>query len=225
MPVHTTMVLALGLLTPASPPEAPRPVREGGVAATVRVSDPAAESVGTGVVIGVRDGYVYVLTAAHVLGPDAKPQVEVFGPRGEAPPDDWELVFRAAEPDLAVVRATAGRRDWPAARLAPPPAAGAAPPAAWSIGCDDGKDPRVAAVALTGVRLVRDKGKPRALFWEARGEGVTGRSGGPLLDADGRLIGVCSGTQEGLSYYAHRNEILAALDRHRLTKPFVAAGK
>jgi hypothetical protein len=36
---------------------------------------------------------------------------------------------------------------------------------------------------------------------------------------------VCSGTQEGKSYYAHPNEIRAALRDHRLTRPFVGAGK
>ena len=183
MPMPMTMVLALGLLGPAAPPEVPRPVREAGVAATVRVSDPAVESVGTGVVIGVRGGYVYVLTAAHVLGPDAKPRVETFGPKGEAPPDDWEVVLRAAGPDLAVVRATAGTREWPAARFAPAPPAGAAPPAAWSVGCDDGKDPRVEAVTLTGQRLVRPKrgdgpcsGRPRGRGCRA---GPAGRSWTP----------------------------------------------
>ena len=54
---------------------------------------------------------------------------------------------------------------------------------------------------------------------------MSGRSGGPLLDADGRLIGVCSGTQEGMNYYTHPDEIRGALQRHRLTRPFIEAGK
>jgi hypothetical protein len=220
--MHATMMLAL--LIPAAPPEVPRPVREAGVAATVRVGDPATGSVGTGVVLGARNGYVYVLTAAHVLGKDAKPRVETFGGKREAP-DDWEIVFRATESDLAVVRATAGTSEWPAVRLAPPPAAGAAAPAAWSIGCDDGKDPRVEAVTLTGQKFVRPKRGDGALFWEAKGEGVSGRSGGPLLDADGRLIGLASGTQEGKNYFTHLDEIRGALDRHRPTRAFAAGGK
>jgi S1-C subfamily serine protease len=217
--MNPTIAISLGLFALAAPPDVPGPVREGGLAATVRVSDPAAGSVGTGVVIGVRDGFVYVLTAAHVLGPDAKPQVEALTRPGAVaeggPHDSCELVFRAAESDVAVVRLPAGKRDWPAARLAPPPVGGTTPKTGWSIGCDDGKEPRIEAVSLVGRKVVKKDGVGR-FFWEARGETVKGRSGGPLLDADGRLIGVCSGTQEGMSYYAHLDEIRSALDFHNL---------
>ena len=216
-----TLALCLAALTPAGPPAAPpAAVREGGLAATVRVTDAAGGGVGTGVVVGVRDGSVYVLTAAHVLGPDARPRVETFRPPAPRKPDSvhdrCELLFRATDSDLAVIRLPAGKREWAAGPSAPPPPAGKAPDAGWAIGCDGGLAPRVEAVALTGRKLVRRKDGAGAFFWQARGEAAAGRSGGPLLDGDGRLLGVCSGTQDGMSYYAHPDEIRAALRAHRL---------
>jgi S1-C subfamily serine protease len=203
-----SIALSIGLLALAAPPDAPRAVREGGLAATVRVSEPATGSVGTGVVIGVRGGFAYVLTAAHIIGPDAKLQVETFAPQTLY--ETVEVVFRAPDADVAVVRVPAGRREWATVVLAGPPAGAAVPTAAWAVGCDDGKDPQIEAVTLTGRKLVKKRGAG-AFFWQARGETVRGRSGGPLLNADGRLIGVCSGTQDGMSYYSHPDEIQAAL--------------
>jgi hypothetical protein len=41
---------------------------------------------------------------------------------------------------------------------------------------------------------------------------VGGMSGGPLLDARGRVIGVCSAAKpDGPGYYAHLDEVLAGL--------------
>jgi S1-C subfamily serine protease len=216
--VLPTLTVFLAGLAPAAPP--PALVREAGVAATVRVSDPDRDGVGSGVVIAVRDGFVYVLTAAHVLGPDARPRVETFRPADPRKPDSvhdrCELLFRAPDADLAVLRLPAGKREWAAAPMAPPPAPARDPDAGWSVGCDGGGGPSLESVALTGRKLVRRKDGSGAFFWQARGESAAGRSGGPLLDADGRLIGVCSGTQAGLSYYSHPDEIRAALRAHRL---------
>ena len=216
-----TVTLYLAALTAAEPPPTPpAAVRDGGLAATVRVTDPGGGGVGTGVVVGVRDGSVYILTAAHVLGADARPRVETFRPPAARKPDSvhdrCDLLFRATDSDVAVIRLPAGKREWATAPLAPPPPAGKVPDAGWSIGCDGGLAPTVDAVALTGRKLVRRKDGSAAFFWQARGEAAAGRSGGPLLDADGRLIGVCSGTQERMTYYAHPDEIRAALRAHRL---------
>ena len=216
-----TLTLCLTALTPAGPPAAPpAAVREGGLAATVRVTDAAGGGVGTGVVVGVRDGSVYVLTAAHVLGPGRGPRVETFGPRAPRKPDSvhdlCELLFRATDSDLAVVRLPAGKREWATAPVAPPPPAGKVPDAGWARRVRRGPGPRVEAVALTGRKLVRRKdGSAGVLLAGPRGGG-RGRSGGPLLDGDGRLLGVCNGTQDGMTYYAHPDEIRAALRAHRL---------
>jgi S1-C subfamily serine protease len=199
------------------------------VAATVRVSDAATASVGSGVVIGVRGGFAYVLTAAHVLGPDAKAQVETLTPSGTAAAgsryDSCELVFRAPESDVAVVRLPAGKRNWATVRLAAPSGGAAGPDAVWSVGCDDGKEATIEAVALTERKLVKRKDGTGAFFWAARGEAVRGRSGGPLLDAEGRLLGICSGTQEGISYYVHLGEIRNALEDHFLRWVFAEVKK
>jgi S1-C subfamily serine protease len=209
-------VLALLPVLISAPGEAPEAVRTGGARATVRLSDPGSEGVGTGVVVGVRDGEVYVLTAAHVVPRGAKPRVEPFGGPGrkaELATDGGEVVFRVAEADLAMLRLPAGGRDWAVARLAPKFDG----KDGWVIGCDDGREPRVTAVAVGAKKLVRRAEGTSAFFWQADGESVPGRSGGPLFDPGGRLIGICSGTQGGKTYFAHPDEIWAALKAHRLS--------
>jgi S1-C subfamily serine protease len=216
-----TIAMYLAAIAPgAEPPAPPAAVRERGLAATVRVTDPDGGGVGTGVVFAVRDGYVYVLTAAHVLGPDSRPRVETFRPANPLKPDSThercDLLFRTTDADVAVVRLPEGKREWAVSRLAPPPAGGTSPESGWAVGCDEGGAPRIQPVALVGRKLVRRKDGSTAFFWEARGDTEKGRSGGPLLDGDGRLMGVCSGTQRGTSYYVHPDEIRAALRAHRL---------
>ena len=137
--MQASIVISFALLALAAPPDVPRPVREGGLAATVRVSEPATGSVGTGTVVGVRGGFVYILTAAHILGPGAKPQVETLAPT--AVHESVEIVLRAPDADVAVVRLPAGRREWAKVTFAPP-VTGKSAPAAWAIGCDDGKEPQ-----------------------------------------------------------------------------------
>lgn len=215
--MFVTIAIGFTVAVPAAPPHPPRAVRETALAAVVRVSDPAAGAVGSGVVVGVRTGYAYVLTAAHVLGPGARPTVEWFaGEKVTAAPDRGEVVFRVAEADVAVVRLPAGRRDWPAIALVPRPAPTDRVEGGWAIGCDNGKPPQVTAVALRGRKLVRRSDAATAFFWEAKEIAPGGRSGGPLLDAAGRVIGLCSGTQERLTYYTHADEIRAAFRKHGL---------
>ena len=200
----------------SAPPEVPEPVRQAGLPATVRVSDPGMGGFGTGVVIGARDGDVYILTAAHIVPRGVKPRAETFSPSEpsnvDGTHDGGEVLFRIVEADLAVIRLPAGKREWAVAKLAPE----AGGKAAWVIGCDDGRAPRITGVAVGAKKLVRRQDGKSAFFWEADGESVPGRSGGPLFDSKGRLVGLCSGTQEGKTYFTHPDEIRAALKAHRL---------
>jgi S1-C subfamily serine protease len=151
-------------------------------------------------VIGSRDGDVYVLTAAHVVSPTGKLLVETFTAASRLKPDSFhkggQLVFRNVEADLAVIRFPAGKRDWTVVRIGSP-GREVRVESGWAIGCDDGAPPRITAVTLKGKKLVRRPDGGSAFYWQADGKSVPGRSGGPLFDRSGQLIGICSGTQDG----------------------------
>ena len=83
----------------------------------------------------------------------------------------------------------------------------------FSVGCTDGDAPTAAPDTLRAKRIVRRPGDEVAFFWETSTPGRRGRSGGPLIDENNRVIGVCSATQDGNAYYAHLDEIQAGLKR------------
>jgi hypothetical protein len=56
-------------------------------------------------------------------------------------------------------------------------------------------------------KFVRKPDGTRALFWEAAIPQQLGRSGGAMIDAGGRVIGIASGTEHGNGYYTHIDEI------------------
>jgi len=181
------------------------------------VSSPG-NTAAVGVVIGVRDGYAYLLTANHVAASD---RVEVqFTSREVFPRPAWygdgaTVIARWPDPDLALVRFPLARRTPAVLRLAP---AGERPrrfPApAWAIGLDpDGHTIAARSDTIVKKEFVRRKGKEAAFFWRTARPPSPGQSGGPLLDPRGRVIGITVASRGGSGYYAHHDEILAALKR------------
>jgi trypsin len=55
------------------------------------------------------------------------------------------------------------------------------------------------------------------LCWETAKTPAKGRSGGPLVDRRGYLIGVDSGAGDGKGYYIHIEEVHAFLKRNGLS--------
>jgi hypothetical protein len=107
---------------PAAPPQDfPKERREAAVAATVRVADRAGGVEGSGVILGKKGDFVYVLTAHHLVARAKNLDIMTFSP------DSYPKVHRVyrsgrviaaagAARDLALPRRTGCRGLYPCAR-------------------------------------------------------------------------------------------------------------
>jgi len=80
-----------------------------------------------------------------------------------------------------------------------------------SVGCSRGNPPTCERETIAGKRLAVRRDDGVAFFWQADKAQARGRSGGPLLDGEGRVIGLAAATALGKGYSVHASEIHAAL--------------
>jgi S1-C subfamily serine protease len=216
---------SLLLLLPAQAVEArdfPKSLQMRAVAATVRVANRSERTEGTGVIIGAKDGALYILTAAHLAARDDRLEISTFSEKSYPFPvktyDKVELVLRARDlRDLALIRIAGAERApalmpfCPAQRF---PSEG--PFEALSVGCGASKTPMCLLEKISKEKKIRrPPSRETARFWEVDVEQAAGRSGGPLLDKDGCLIGLASGVNEGKGYYTHAAEIQGWLKKSK----------
>jgi S1-C subfamily serine protease len=177
----------------------------------------------TAVVVGRVNDDLYLLTSEHVVRNSSDLKLEFFDRTS------WPKVARTVPfgitletfpvPDLAVVKFPMLKgQTHPAARLATRETRPKRFPAdGLSIGCTNGKPPTVEDTVIGAKRLTRRATNDEiAFFWETEQVPVPGRSGGPLFDASGRLIGICAATTSGKGFYTHLDEIQAALKQRKL---------
>jgi hypothetical protein len=213
------MLLVLGQIDVSESAEFSKELQVAAVLATVRIVDVSRKAEGSGVIIGRKGPLVYILTARHLVDPASRLEITTFSADSYPNP---AKVYRSAR----IVAQSGDTRDLALLRLTtddPMPGARTLPPgglvltekgfSVLTVGCSDGKAPTCQVDAVIGKRLVRREGagKP-ATFWEVGREEREGRSGGPLLDKRGYLLGVCSGTNKGKSYFCHTDEIRAFLE-------------
>jgi hypothetical protein len=218
------MPLAVLFAALAAPPDptagaGPLPVelRWTAIAAVARVTPGEfAGPVAAAVCVGRRGKDLYLLTASHAYPRADARKFEFFTRESYPEPADSvvgsEVVVRLDGCDVALVKATVGEK--------PPSILGVAevgkrpkkfPVKAVSVGCPDGSPPVFRTETLTGKKLVRRERVEPAFFWETAAAPVGGMSGGPLLDTNGRIVGLCTAASAERGYFAHLDEIQAGL--------------
>jgi len=196
-------------------------------AATIQVRCLDTGVTATGVVIGRQAGYYFALTAEHVIRKSNK--VEVVSSRSGEKADfvtfkNAEILWIEIEPDLALIQFPAGDVE-----IKPLPIAQRGgtlkkvPLLAAGIGWPPEKARTMEQDQALAKKLVKRSDGGSAFYWETKGIPEQGRSGGPLIDVSGKLIGICSGSQEGKGYYTHLDEIVFGLKRYSSSKWLVPA--
>jgi serine protease Do len=177
---------------------------------------------GSGTIVKRQGPLVYVLTANHVVANVDAVQVVTFSkdsyPKSAAVYSGGKVIARGKDEDVAVIRFQT-RDDMPGMLpLCMPgavPAGDALP--VLSVGCVTGEPPTCVAGATAAKKLVRRPGvKEAVFFWEVNKEQEKGRSGGALVDQQGRVIGIASGRSGGKGYYCHTSEIHKVLKNNGL---------
>lgn len=180
--------------------------------------------IGTGAVVAIREGSAYLLTARHVMSSLSEMQCEFFPAENRYQPivvKPVNTLLSFANTDFAIVKVPlkglteSQIKSITVIPLPKPfdrPKVMQLPLPALSIGCDYGALPTAKAETIRARKLVKRQSElTGAFFWQVDSPPVQGRSGGPLLDRKGQLIGICVASRENLGYFLHLDEIHAHL--------------
>lgn len=214
-------MLALALVLLSAAPDASFSLEQqrAAQAATVRIANVARDLEGSGVVLRRSGPFVYLLTANHVVDKADKLEVVTFEVENETKVASTyrgaEILAQSKEADLALLRLTTAD-ELTSLDICPPrhvPKGKAF--AVLAVGCGADAKPACVIDNVRGRKLVSRDGHD-AFFWELTHRPEKGRSGGPLVDQQGRLIGICSGAYQERGYYTHTEEIHGFLRRNAL---------
>jgi S1-C subfamily serine protease len=221
MPLLICLLLFAGRTQVADAADFPKEFQTRALMATVRIVNPAKKSEGSGVIVAKNGPFVYILTACHLVAGSDRLEIAAFSeksyPRSEFVYRSAQVVAQAADiRDLALIRLATADKTLGMVPLCPV----AATPrgegfTALAVGCTQGQAPACTVTKILGKKKIRQKaGGEAGYFWEGSAAGAKGRSGGPLIDERGHVVGICSGTSDGKSYFTHPDEIHRFLKQH-----------
>jgi hypothetical protein len=221
------MIASLLLVALAAPPDPiagaellPADKRWAAVAGCVRVSGGGDRGpVAAAACVGYKDGHAYLLTANHVVRKGEGRLYEFYTeksyPKADRSAVGEDVLVSLPDEDVALVQVKVEGNPTVLPLAGPGERPKRFPFPAVSVGCPGGETPLTRAERVEAKRLARRPDGAVAFFWELAERPVGGMSGGPLLDAKGRVIGVCSAAKpDGPGYFAHHDEILAGLKRN-----------
>jgi S1-C subfamily serine protease len=118
------------------------------------------------------------------------------------------VLARSAEADLAILRLPTSPGLPKPLPLAAAKQVPKAPCQALSVGWAGGDAPTALDEMVRRDALVRRPGEKAAVrSWQTQRKQARGRSGGPLVDRAGRVIGLASGHDRESGYYVHVAEV------------------
>jgi S1-C subfamily serine protease len=224
MPIFVLLLLAVGQSGHVESKDFSKDAQNAALRATVKVVNLTKNRDASAVIVKQEPKFVYFLTAAHAARAGDKLEIHTF--TAESYPDSAEK-YKSAE-----VIASDTERDIAVIRLATTDTMPGVLPlcpvkkvpddkdfAALSTGCGGGKAPvcQVETVRRK-VKVQRPGDKDSTLVWEIATAPANGRSGGPLVDQRGLVIGVASGANDGQGYYVHIDEIHRFLKKNALDR-------
>lgn len=216
-------MLLLALLLNLAPPwvesaDFPREKQEAALKATVRITNPQTGGQGTGVMVKKEGDFVYILTANHVVEKCPKANVQTYiVDKKLVQKDKFEGVrieVRMEQIDLAVLKIEV--KEAPSMLpICPNEKAQKKGFPTLTVGCTHGMWPEIWLEEVENSVIRRDKptGQSFGLHWKTSRESKEGRSGGPMIDASGYLIGICKGKDNDRGYYLHVKEIREGLEK------------
>ena len=216
------LLLTLSAAQPIAGEPFSRDVRRNASNATVQIANTTQRCVGSGVIIRNDNGTVYILTAGHVAQHGDTIEVRFFTPRSHPKPDSVHrsvtiLASGKGSADLALLRLSTGKAVPTALRLCSPeqaPREKSLP--VLTVGCNGELAPS-AVEGRTRKKTVRlSKEKDPVTLWEVEKDQQTGRSGGPMVDKRGLILGICSGKAEGRGYFCTAEQIQEFLKDHKV---------
>ncbi len=199
-------------------------VQKDAALATVRVINQKNDTLGVGVLLTRSGPISYILTAGHLVEDAEMVDVHVFDakayPKAAKIHKDQTVIARGKDkqPDLALVKLVGYEGESKGVRVCP---LSKLPKekkfAALTLGCGEQLAPKLYLVTVQDVVRAKKPGEARVgSYFRTAEKSMKGQSGGPLLDRQGQLLGICSGANGGRGYYCDLDEIHAFLTANGL---------